>query len=72
MAPGKGSGGDALAARDPPVMRLARGRGRMLGMEFVDNEVGYRVATELFARRILISGTCSAAWSTHREERHHA
>jgi putrescine aminotransferase len=29
----------------------------MLGMEFTDNELGYKVATELFARQILISGT---------------
>ncbi|MEO8502789.1 MAG: putrescine aminotransferase, partial [Acidobacteriota bacterium] len=29
----------------------------MLGMEFTDNELGYEVATQLFARQILISGT---------------
>jgi putrescine aminotransferase len=38
-------------------MKLARGRGLMLGMEFADNEIGYKVATALFARNILISGT---------------
>jgi putrescine aminotransferase len=38
-------------------MKLARGRGLMLGMEFVDNETGYEVAKALFARQILISGT---------------
>lgn len=48
---------NALAARYPRVMKLARGRGLMLGMEFVDNDLGYKVATELFARQILISGT---------------
>lgn len=48
---------NALAARYPKVMKLARGRGLMLGMEFVDDALGYRVATELFARQILISGT---------------
>jgi putrescine aminotransferase len=48
---------NALAARYPRVMKLARGRGLMLGMEFTDNEIGYKVATELFARQILISGT---------------
>ena len=47
----------ALAARYPGVMKGARGRGLMLGMEFVDNETGYAVATALFARQILISGT---------------
>jgi putrescine aminotransferase len=48
---------NALAARHPRVMKLARGRGLMLGMEFVDNETGYEVAKALFARQILISGT---------------
>ncbi len=48
---------NALAARYPRVMKLARGRGLMLGMEFVDNETGYEVAKALFARQILISGT---------------
>jgi putrescine aminotransferase len=48
---------NALAAKYPKVMKLARGRGLMLGMEFTDNELGYKVATELFARQILISGT---------------
>jgi putrescine aminotransferase len=48
---------NALAAKYPRVMKLARGRGLMLGMEFTDNDLGYKVATELFARQILISGT---------------
>jgi putrescine aminotransferase len=48
---------NAMAARHPQVMKLARGRGLMLGMEFVDNDLGYEVAKQLFARNILISGT---------------
>jgi putrescine aminotransferase len=48
---------NALAARYPKVMKLARGRGLMLGMEFTDNDLGYQVASALFARQILISGT---------------
>ncbi|HVO18114.1 MAG TPA: putrescine aminotransferase [Anaeromyxobacter sp.] len=48
---------NALAAKHPQVLRLARGRGLMLGMEFASNEIGYQVATALFARQILISGT---------------
>jgi putrescine aminotransferase len=48
---------NALAAKHPRVMKLARGRGLMLGMEFTDNDLGYKVATELFSRQILISGT---------------
>ncbi len=48
---------NALAQKYPKVLKLARGRGLMLGMEFMDNDLGYKVATELFARQILISGT---------------
>ncbi len=48
---------NALAQRYPEVLKLCRGRGLMLGMEFTDNDLGYKVATELFARQILISGT---------------
>ena len=48
---------NALAAKYPSVMKLARGRGLMIGMEFTDNDLGYMVAKELFARQILISGT---------------
>ncbi|MBI3297227.1 MAG: putrescine aminotransferase [Elusimicrobia bacterium] len=43
--------------RWPKAMLVARGRGLMLGMEFVSHEVGYAVAKELFGRQILISGT---------------
>ncbi len=46
-----------LAARWPKLMKGARGRGLMLGMEFTDDTLGYAVAKELFARQILISGT---------------
>jgi putrescine aminotransferase len=48
---------NAMAGRHPKVMKLARGRGLMLGMEFTDNDYGYQVAQNLFARNILISGT---------------
>jgi len=48
---------NALAQRYPKVMKLARGRGLMLGMEFTDDDLGYEVAKQLFARQILISGT---------------
>ena len=48
---------NALAKKYPKLLCLARGKGLMLGMEFVNNELGYAVAKELFARNILISGT---------------
>ena len=46
-----------LAKKYPKLLCLCRGRGLMLGMEFVSNELGYAVAKNLFARQILISGT---------------
>lgn len=46
-----------LARRYPSVLKLIRGRGLMLGMEFANNDLGYEVAKNLFARNILISGT---------------
>jgi putrescine aminotransferase len=45
------------AKKHPKVLERARGRGLMLGMEFVNNDIGYAVAKNLFARNILISGT---------------
>jgi len=46
-----------LAKKYPKVLVGGRGRGLMLGMEFANNDIGYEVAKELFARNILISGT---------------
>lgn len=48
---------DQLSREYPKVLLGARGKGLMLGMEFVNNELGYAVAKNLFARNILISGT---------------
>ncbi|MDX1998798.1 MAG: putrescine aminotransferase [Thermoanaerobaculia bacterium] len=46
-----------LGAKYPDLLVEWRGRGLMLGLEFSDNEKGYEVAKELFARQILIGGT---------------
>ena len=46
-----------LAAKYTDIMVGGRGIGLMLGMEFRDNDLGYMVAKQLFARKILISGT---------------
>ncbi len=48
---------NTLAKKYPKLLLECRGRGLMLGMEFVSNELGYEVAKNLFARQILISGT---------------
>ncbi|MEW6725628.1 MAG: putrescine aminotransferase [Bacillota bacterium] len=46
-----------LAARYPQVMLEVRGKGLMIGMEFVNNDIGYAVAKGLFARGVLVAGT---------------
>lgn len=48
---------NGLAKEYSKVLKHVRGRGLMLGMEFADNDIGYDVAKNLFARQILISGT---------------
>jgi putrescine aminotransferase len=47
----------ALGARYPNLLKLWRGRGLMLGLEFADDHLGYAVSKNLFARQILIGGT---------------
>jgi len=46
-----------LGARYPNLLKLWRGRGLMLGLEFADDHLGYAVSKHLFARQILIGGT---------------
>jgi putrescine aminotransferase len=48
---------EALAQKYPQVLLGGRGKGLMLGMEFVDHDLGYAIAKKLFAQGILISGT---------------
>jgi putrescine aminotransferase len=46
-----------LGGRYPKLLKLWRGRGLMLGLEFADGDLGYAVSKNLFARQILIGGT---------------
>ena len=46
-----------LGRRYPNLLKLWRGRGLMLGLEFADDHLGYAVSKNLFARQILIGGT---------------
>jgi putrescine aminotransferase len=65
MAEAKGArfvaGLEALRARHPDLLRSAQGKGLLIGMVFRDNETGYRVASELFRRGVLVAGTQIAA-----------
>jgi putrescine aminotransferase len=46
-----------IAARHPDVYTHITGKGLLIGQHFVDDEVGYAVASGLFKRGVLISGT---------------
>jgi putrescine aminotransferase len=50
-----------LVAEYPDILVDVRGKGLLIGLEFRSNEIGYRVAKELFRRRILVSGTLNNA-----------
>ena len=50
-----------LAEAHPGVFSEIRGRGLLIGMEFVDGEVGYKVASGLFKRNVLTAGTLTNA-----------
>jgi putrescine aminotransferase len=39
------------------IIRKARGKGLLLGLEFVNSEVGYKVVAGLFNRGVLVAGT---------------
>ena len=46
-----------LGGSYPNLLKIWRGRGLMLGLEFANDELGYAVSKNLFARQILIGGT---------------
>ncbi|EGY26927.1 aminotransferase class-III family protein [Desulfovibrio sp. A2] len=46
-----------LQERYPGIFREIRGKGLLIGMDFLDGETGYKVAAGLFARNVLTAGT---------------
>ena len=51
----------ALQKKHPNILNGIRGRGLLLGMEFPDDEIGFKVASGLFSRGILTAGTLTNA-----------
>ncbi len=47
----------ALQALHPEILRVVRGKGLLIGLEFADRFIGYRVAAGLFKRGVLVAGT---------------
>ncbi|WP_248638462.1 putrescine aminotransferase [Citrobacter koseri] len=46
-----------LAREYPDLVQDARGKGMLMAIEFVDNEIGYNFASEMFRQRVLVAGT---------------
>lgn len=51
----------ALHALYPDIIRSINGKGLLLGIEFHDKNVGYKVAAGLFKRGVLVAGTLLGA-----------
>lgn len=47
----------ALQIRYDRLLKQARGKGLLLGLEFVNTEIGYKVVSGLFRRNVLVAGT---------------
>ena len=47
----------ALQVSNDRISRRARGRGLLLGLEFANTEIGYKVVSGLFRRGVLVAGT---------------
>ena len=47
----------ALHMRYDRVLRKAQGKGLLLGLEFENTEIGYKVVANLFKRGVLVAGT---------------
>lgn len=56
-----------LRARYPGVLKEATGKGLLIGMEFSTQEVGWKVASGLFKRGVLVAGTYSKAQTIRLE-----
>jgi putrescine aminotransferase len=51
----------ALQALHPDILKEVRGKGLLIGLEFTDRFIGYRVAAALFKRGVLVAGTLLSA-----------
>ncbi len=51
----------ALQALHPDILKAVRGKGLLIGLEFSDRFIGYRVAAALFKRGVLVAGTLLSA-----------
>lgn len=52
---------EELQSKYPDILSEIHGKGLLIGMEFPDNEIGYKVAAGLFTRKVLTAGTLTNA-----------
>jgi putrescine aminotransferase len=50
-----------LAREYPELVNEVRGKGMLMAIEFVDNEIGYDFASLMFRQRVLVAGTLNNA-----------
>ncbi len=56
-----------VAQKYPKVLKEVRGKGLFIGLEFVDDETGYKAASGLFDNGVLVAGTLISAVTTRIE-----
>lgn len=52
---------NGLKDKYPGILAKTTGKGLLIGMHFVDGEIGYKVASGLFKRGVLVAGTLISA-----------
>ncbi len=52
---------NALKEKYPGILAKVTGKGLLIGMHFTDGEIGYKVASGLFKRGVLVAGTLISA-----------
>lgn len=50
-----------IAEKYPDIYKAVTGKGLLIGQHFQSPEIGYKVASELFKRRVLVAGTLTSA-----------
>ena len=57
----------ALAENNPHIFSDITGKGLLIGMHFNNSDVGYKVASGLFRRGVLVAGTLTSAHTIRME-----
>ncbi len=52
---------DTLKEQHPDILKDVRGKGLLIGMEFPTDDVGFKLAKDLFDQRVLVGGTLNNA-----------